>query len=423
MRRSDPDYVTGKKGAYKIQPPIVHPAKCVCRRCERTRPADQWNIEVVSRIFRASDFRDSRVKSAEFAIRVKAEIEESLREAVREAERRRRAIADAVPFGRICDAYRDHLRDHGKRLDRASSRIINIESFFGRDRDASTVGWAEYQELLAEVATFAAQTRRHYASTLLAMLNNAVAHRIIASHQLMKVPRPQVLKSDMPVTWTKRELAVLLGPAMDQYEREQAAWNAKVAAEKRTRSLRSPSLVPLRGYCYVAYFTLMRPKNNFALMWQEIDEERNTFKLDQHKNVNRGIKAEGPIAEILQRYLRSIRPANARGAVHTNPATGEAYVDIRKQWNRLVAIASWMLGYELEGRKADFFTFRHTGASHLAEKTKNPILVAKMMGDTNVQTVMRHYFNLDIEFMTEMIAGWTVPQLVQREDDSELRPN
>lgn len=33
-------------------------------------------------------------------------------------------------------------------------------------------------------------------------------------------------------------------------------------------------------------------------------------------------------------------------------------------------IASEMLGYELQGRKAEFFTFRHTGASHLAEKTK-----------------------------------------------------
>ena len=70
-----------------------------------------------------------------------------------------------------------------------------------------------------------------------------------------------------------------------------------------------------------------------------------------------------------------------------------------------------MLGYELAGRKADFFTFRHTGASHLAEKTKNPILIVKMTGDTNVETVMRHYFNLDVEFMAEMVSGWSVPEI------------
>ena len=67
--------------------------------------------------------------------------------------------------------------------------------------------------------------------------------------------------------------------------------------------------------------------------------------------------------------------------------------------------------YELEDRKTDFFTFRHTGESHLAEKTKNPILIVKMMGDTNVQTLMRHYFNLDLEFMAEMISDWTIPSL------------
>jgi site-specific recombinase XerD len=49
-----------------------------------------------------------------------------------------------------------------------------------------------------------------------------------------------------------------------------------------------------------------------------------------------------------------------------------------------------ILDYKLDGRKADFFTFRHTGASHLAEKTKNPVLIIKMMGDTNITTVMRH---------------------------------
>jgi hypothetical protein len=34
-----------------------------------------------------------------------------------------------------------------------------------------------------------------------------------------------------------------------------------------------------------------------------------------------------------------------------------------------------------------------------------------MMGDTNVETVMRHYFNLDVESMAEMVTGWSVPQV------------
>lgn len=133
----------------------------------------------------------------------------------------------------------------------------------------------------------------------------------------------------------------------------------------------------------------MRPKNNLALTWEEItfiDDKRAVFRLDQHKNVKKGIRAEGPIPQQLLDYVLSIRPTDAAGVIHANPATNAQYIDIRKQFKRLIKIASKFLGYKLEGRKADFFTFRHTGASHLAEKTKNPILIVKMMGDTNVQT-------------------------------------
>jgi integrase len=424
MRRTDPDYVTGPRGRYEIQPPIVHPPHCVCDVCPRHRKtSEEWEQPFVIRARRKSSAPKNRIASAVQARNFKTEEEGRLAAAVRDAEQSRRARANAISFGKVCDSYRAYMQQTGKRYDRAKSRIDIIEVFFGRQRDAAAIGWDEYQELLAEFAQLAPQTQRHYASTLIAMLNFAVAHRILPGpHSLGKVPRPVVTKSDMPVTWTKRELAVILGPALDEYEREQARWNAQVASEKSARGLRSPSALPLRGFCYVAYFTLMRPKNNFALTWQElsIDEasERATFRLDQHKNVNRGIKAEGPIAEQLLRYLRSIWPANASGTVHANPATGTQYIDIRKQWRRLIAIASTMLGYELEGRKADFFTFRHTGASHLAEKTKNPILIVKMMGDTNVETVMRHYFNLDMEFMTEMINGWEVPHIEERDDRS-----
>jgi len=61
------------------------------------------------------------------------------------------------------------------------------------------------------------------------------------------------------------------------------------------------------------------------------------YKLDQHKNVNTGIKAEGPLAEELVEYLLSIRPAKPGNApIHFNPVTGRPFVDIRKQWERLM---------------------------------------------------------------------------------------
>lgn len=55
-----------------------------------------------------------------------------------------------------------------------------------------------------------------------------------------------------------------------------------------------------------------------------------------------------------------------------------------------------MLGYPLVDEKADFFTLRHTGATNIAQMATNReelMRVVNMMGDTNVETVRRHYFN------------------------------
>lgn len=89
------------------------------------------------------------------------------------------------------------------------------------------------------------------------------------------------------------------------------------------------------------------------------------------------------------------------------PATGKPYVDIRKQWDRLIAIASEMLGYPLVNEKADFFTFRHTGASNIAQTARNKderVRVVNMMGDTNMQTVARYYLNHQYAPGDEVIA-------------------
>jgi hypothetical protein len=84
-------------------------------------------------------------------------------------------------------------------------------------------------------------------------------------------------------------------------------------------------------------------------------------------------------------------------------------VDIRKQWERLMVIASRMLRYDLEDKRRTFFNFRHTGASHIAQRGKTPahlLAVVQMMGDTSVATVNRHYFKMESELMRELVLGW-----------------
>lgn len=436
MKVADPDFVVGRKGSYQLQPPITHPPFCVCRICpqHRKRSAadngrtlnEEWALPIVIRTRRASPYPRSRVESATAAANLIVQEEARLIADVQAAEAARRAKQNGRSFGEIVDAYRRYMISEGKRYDCARSRIDNIEAFIGRERDANAIDLPVYRELLAEVSQLSPQTRRHYGSILLAMLNNAKAEGIISSHGLSDVRLPTVKKSDEPVIWTREELAVMTGPALDQWEREQGAWNQRVGKVEGTGSLRAPSHVPLRGMMLIAYFTLMRPKNNRALTWEEVtlDPVRRTgrFRLKQHKNVNKGVSAHGRLARRLVDYLLAIRPRNARGLIHPNPATGKPYVNIRKQWDRLIAIASGILGYALVDQKGDFFTFRHTGATHCAERATDRqelMRVVNMMGDTNVETVRRHYFNFQDEEDEQLIDGWELPEL-DAEDQARI---
>ena len=89
-------------------------------------------------------------------------------------------------------------------------------------------------------------------------------------------------------------------------------------------------------------------------------------------------------------------------------------MDIRKQWNRLIKIASGILGYELTGKKAEFFNLCHSGASHMAmrgNKPKDLMSVIRMPDDTSLTTVNPHYFNIDYEMLAEIVEGWGVAEL------------
>ena len=181
--------------------------------------------------------------------------------------------------------------EEGKRYDRAKSLIDKVETVVGRQRDAQAVDISVYRAVLSTVAGKAPETRRHYGSMLLAIMNFGKAEGLISSHSLNDVRLPTVIKNDAPVTWTKRELAIIMGPALEEWERGQGAWNEKVGNVEGTGSLRTASYLPLRGLILIAYYTLMRPNNNFALTWEEVtlDAEKRSgfFKLDRTKTQRR----------------------------------------------------------------------------------------------------------------------------------------
>jgi len=433
MNKTEPDYVTGRKGRYQLQPPIIHPAFCVCRLCAKRRTADNWAREVVIRARRTSPAPENRQESAVAAANLKTQLERELREAVIATERAKNALAGRVTWKQLCDAYRAHHERDGKRLDRDKYLIDALEAHFGSDRDPESISKQDYATYVEALRARKCKdtTILRYTNTLLAILNSALRDDIIAAHRLVGVRKPQGSKPAKPVTFTRRQVAVLLGPAMDAYEHEQAAAHAAYFAATRYGAHArgsAPTRTPLRGLTLIAYLTLMRPANNFALTWEQIRlhprREEGTFHLDEHKNARKGIVVDGHLHPMLVRYLRSIYPGpNATGLVHPNPETGKAYVNIRPQWKRLVSLANALLDprerLKKKTKATHFYTWRHTGASSLAESSRDPVMVARLMGDTQLTTVYNHYFDTSTEHQAREIARWAPFNESDRERDEK----
>lgn len=425
-RTKDPDFVVKRKGGgYDVQPPVAHPPFCVCKHCKAHRPEHLWSEEFIVRVRRISPYLSSRTKSAAYALKLKADLERELREAVIAAEARKQALAQAVSVEQVCGYYSRWQKIEGKDWERDQYRIRDIQAFLGPTRDATTVDYADYVRFCTalEARSCSRSTVRRYTNTLIAIFNRAVKARLIRSHGLVGIERPKVVNTKKPVIFTRRQVSVLLGSAMARYEREQMDALGEFQSEQQLRkqegrpllTRKPPSVLPLRGFCLIAYLTLMRPETNFELRWEQLvidpERDRGRFSLDRHKNADRGVEVDAPLKPELVRYLNSVMPSDdPEGLVHPNP-TGLAYTNIGQQWARLVEIANQILGADeqLTGVRTHFYTWRHTGASHLAASSKDPVLVTRMMGDTQLTTVMKHYFDSDFEHMQAAVERWELP--------------
>jgi integrase len=360
------------------------------------------------------------MRSVTFAEDVRREEERLLIAAVEDARKRRDAVATAVSLGIVCDMYREHQKEAGKRFDRDQYRIDVIEDFFGRARDVKTVDLEAADTLVSHLRLqrgVGSATIQRYLTTLIAMLNFAKSRRKIAHHELEGMKREKQKKRSRPKTFSRRQVAILLGPAMERYEREQIEEYDRLVATSGRNRVRQGSVLPLRGICLIAYRTLMRPDNNLSLRWEQlhIDRQARTgwYELPEHKNASKGVEVRAPIAPSLVAYLLTIMVSDKpSGYVHPNARTGEPYVNIRRQWDRLVEIANAMLPDDEQIKDQVFYNWRHTGASELAATGADPVMITRMMGDTSLATVMEHYFDSSLEHMQLIVARWDQPETV-----------
>jgi integrase len=415
-KTTDPEYVTtGKRGkGYALQIPVIHPPNCVCLTCRnpKKRPPETLDRSFVIRVQRQSSTPKSRNQSIGEARTLKKQLEAELVTAVEEA-RRARIAAHGPTLRKIADAYAAHLQKEGKRFDRDRYVIEEIVAFFGDDCEPTTISKAEYLRWCAALRErgLAEATLHRRSTTLVALLNRARRWDVIPRHQLDGIEKPKP-KIGTPVAYTPRQLAALLGPAIDNYEEVQADAHRMYTA---STCRKPPSVVPLRGILLIALHTLLRPSNNLALTWNDITlhatKDEGSFHVTKHKNAAKGIVAEGALHPDLVRYLRSIRPRLAVGLIHGNPVTGKPYVNIRTQWARLIDLANAILSQEeqITGRAEDMYVLRATGASMLAASGADPVLICQMMGDAQLETVRKHYFKSHIAHMQAAVNRVIVP--------------
>lgn len=410
-----PTYVVAGKNGYLLQFFADHPPFCVCDGpCADPvrRPPTMLDRPFPVRVQRKSPHPMSKKMSTAAAINLKREIEEQLCAAVVAAAARNAAM-HAPTLQRIADDYIAYQTDEKKRLDRDQYVIEEIVAHFGADRDPTTITKADYRDWCAAQAKrgLAKSTIARRTTTLLAILNRARRWDVIPRHQLDGIEKPKPMIG-RPVILTPLQRNAVFGRAMDAYEAEQAEHRA---AHDPTTHRIPPSVVPLRGIALIAFCTLLRPTTNLGLRWEDVTlhatKDEGSFHVARHKNADKGIRAAGALHPDLVRYLRGIRPAKARGLIHPNPATGRAFVNIRAQWARLIAIANTLLpdDEQIQGRAEDFYVLRATGASVLAAAGADPVLICSLMGDAQLETVRKHYFSTDLSRMQSAVNSVLLP--------------
>ncbi len=96
-------HVTGNRPRLKIQPPITHPAFCFCQGCKKLPEGEHGKPHVI-RIRRASKYPDDFIKSALYALEVKATEEAKLKAG---GDGWMAASPERITFAQLASAYRE----------------------------------------------------------------------------------------------------------------------------------------------------------------------------------------------------------------------------------------------------------------------------------------------------------------------------
>jgi len=128
-RTANPTHVTGKRPQLKIQPPITYPAFCFCLGCNKLPEGERGKPHTI-RIRRASKYSDDFIKSALYALEVKAVEEARLKSG---GDGWMAASPERITFAQLASAY---MEAHDSERNTAIIKL-HFGPFFGTLRPRS----------------------------------------------------------------------------------------------------------------------------------------------------------------------------------------------------------------------------------------------------------------------------------------------
>ncbi len=366
-RTANPTHVTGKRPQLKIQPPITHPAFCFCQGCNKLPEGERSKPHVI-RIRRASKYPDDFIKSALYALEVKA-IEEARLKAGGDGWMA--ASPERITFAQLAGAY---LEAHDSERNAAIIKL-HLVPFFGALTAAQLKAsdFRSYQRKRLQVA--APDTVNREWNALRAVLNFAEREERIARNPFHR-GAVEILPSRGPRKefFEPEEWRAFLS-AFDDYEGFKAyQWTQHKAAPARIVGeksygvgRRNPDRDAVREQFYrlresrqfvcALLFSCSRVMELAELRWRDVDLRRRLVTLYQEKTKREKVI---PIAEPWLADLMARQRGLPEAYVYVR-STGQPfyYEEIR----RAVMMARDVAGFE---KNLTPHSIRHTVLSWLA---------------------------------------------------------
>jgi integrase len=366
-RTANPTHVTGKRPRLKIQPPITHPAFCFCQGCQKLPEVERGKPHDI-RIRRVSKYPDDFIKSALYALEVKAVEEARLKAG---GDGWMAASPERITFAQLASAY---MEAHDSERNTAIIRL-HLVPVFGTLPAAQLKAsdFRSYQRKRLQVAS--PDTVNREWTALRAVLNFAEREERIVRNPLRR-GAVEVLPSRGPRKefFEPEEWRAFLA-VFDDYDgfkaylwREHKAAPARIVGEKSFGvGRRNPNgdavkaqfenLHESRQFIRALLFSCSRLMELGNLRWRDVDLRRGLVTLYQEKTQREKIL---PIAEPWRAELESRQRGLPEAYVYVR-ANGRPFY--RGEIRRAVILAKNVAGIQ---KNLTAHSIRHTVLSWLA---------------------------------------------------------